>query len=131
MPEYAAARQFFRRRLTAHPAQAALGQLHAIFLAPRAEAVGRGANGRAHTSNVLWMNAREDRLGVEQQHVRLQFVDLADAVAGVDHAEAPIEFHLELINASGHVRAEFLQQHIPRRQHLVHALALGDVDADR
>ena len=27
--------------------------------------------------------------------------------------------------------AEFLQQHIPRRQRLVHTLALGDVDADR
>ncbi|CEL28542.1 hypothetical protein SRM1_01881 [Pseudomonas fluorescens] len=37
MPQHATAGQLLGRRLAAHPAQTAYGQLHAIFLAPRAE----------------------------------------------------------------------------------------------
>ncbi|MNF75892.1 hypothetical protein D3C84_579840 [compost metagenome] len=77
------------------------------------------------------MNPGENRFGIEQQDIRLELVDIADAVAGVDHTEAPVEFHLELVNPAGHMGAEFLQEQIPCGERFIHALALGDVDADR
>ena len=65
MPQHSAAWQLFRRRLAAHPTQAALGQLHAVFLAPRAEVVRRLTDRSAHPRGVLRMNAGEDRLGIQ------------------------------------------------------------------
>ncbi|MNZ99041.1 hypothetical protein D3C78_1183510 [compost metagenome] len=105
--------------------------MHAVFLAPGAEGVGRGADRGTDTGAVLGVNPGEDRFGIEQQHVRFQLVDLANAVAGVDHTEASVELHLELVDATRHVGAELLQQQVPRRECLVDPLAFGDVDAHR
>ncbi|MDT4880776.1 hypothetical protein FQZ97_1165560 [compost metagenome] len=55
------------------------------------------------------MDPGENRFSVEQQHVRFEFVNLANAITGVDHTEASVEFHLELVDPAGHMGAEFLQ----------------------
>ncbi|MNK94086.1 hypothetical protein D3C87_1142760 [compost metagenome] len=131
MPQHAATRQFLRRGLATYPTQTPLRQLHAVFLAPGAEGVGRGADRGADTGGVLGVNPGEDRFGIEQQHIRFQLVDIANAVAGIDHAEASVEFHLELVDAAGHVGAELLQQQVPRRERFMDPFAFGDVDAHR
>ncbi|MNO98038.1 hypothetical protein D3C76_897690 [compost metagenome] len=63
--------------------------------------------------------------------MRVQLVDVAQALAGITEARGAIRVELKLVDPARYLSGEFFQQPVTRRQGFVHTLAFGDINANR
>lgn len=90
----------------------------------------RQANRGAHALRIQRMDPLEDLRRILLQHARLDLIDVAHAVAGVDEFPIVLRLQGELEDAAGHMRAELLEQPVARSECLIGALLLGHVEVN-